>query len=255
MPTSHKFAVDFASLVAPSKGDGHLVVPLKNINGHVYNLLREAIRLLDSDASRKATFAPYIGRAILESALTAILFRSDPFRAITLMKFQSSGDFDHNSNNSISISWANDIVCHEQIKHPWKAGTQPGDVSRALFSPYTDEAIWRPAFDGAVDHMQRHHPNASFPTLLANDSEKVIGIVKGQARQLYSFWSKGIHGEFFAMGGTNLDAVTCDEKLKRSIDIVLDLAYASHFISTSSSRYSASSAANRYMTVKGLIHG
>lgn len=254
MKNTRRVASSFADLVACGKGKGHLTAPLQNMKGHVYNLSREAINLLSGPPTRKATFSPYIGRAILEAGLTAILFRSDPFRAITLTRFQTDGNFDHNTSNNISISWQKDIICHEDIKHPWKASTQPEAVSRALLSPYTDEVIWQPAFNEAADHLQQKHSEIAYPMLLNHDGEKIIGIAKGQIRQLYSFWSKGVHGEFFAMGGSVLDSITCDEKLKRSIDVVLDLAYVSHFIHTSPSRFSASSAAARYLEVKEFIH-
>lgn len=246
---------DFASLVAFGPRESQLSTPLQNLQSHVYNLVSEAKSLIRSDTQRKSTFSPYIGRGILEAGLTAILFRADPFRAMTLCRFQSDVDFDHNSPNNISISWSDDIMCSSDIKDPWKSKTKPESVSRALFSPYMDEILWRPALNKVSDHLSEGGINFTFPSVVDFDGGAFIGSMKGQARQLYSFWSKGIHGELFTIGNHTLDNVTCDEKLKKSIDIVLDFAYVSHFISTSISKTSAKRATRRYKKVKEFVHG
>ncbi|WID94651.1 hypothetical protein QO058_17655 [Bosea vestrisii] len=246
---------DFASLVAFGPRESQLSTPLRNLQSHVYNLVSEAKSLLKSDAQRKSTFSPYIGRGILEAGLTAILFRADPFRAMTLCRFQSDIDFDHNSPNNISVSWADDIMCNADIRDPWRSKTKPESVSRALFSPYTDEILWKPALNKVNDHISSNNIGFTFPSVTDLDGSIFIGAMKGQARQLYSFWSKGIYGELFTIGNHTLDSITCDEKLKKSIDIVLDLAYVSHFISTSISKTSAKKATQRYMKVKEFVHG
>jgi hypothetical protein len=60
--------------------------------------------------------------------------------------------------------------------------------------------------------------------------EVFIGRIRGEAKQLYSFWSKGIHCEFFAMGSHTLDDVTCIDKLRRSVHIVIEAAFVSQFV-------------------------
>ena len=137
------------------------------------------------------TVSPYVGRALLEGGFTALLFRIDPFRALTLQRFQAHAKFDQGRRNPISIDWATDLV--PNIDEPtdiWQPKMKPDLVSRALLSQYQDNILWQPAFNKARDYLDSRSVIFSFRTLLSDDPTTVFDRLRGEVRQLYSFWSK-----------------------------------------------------------------
>ena len=53
---------------------------------------------------------PFYCRNVLESSLTAILGRIDPFRLITVYKVQSDPSYDLGKRAQTAVEWAGDIV-------------------------------------------------------------------------------------------------------------------------------------------------
>jgi len=172
------------------------------------------------------------------------------------MRFQSHHDFDLNRQNQISVSWGSDLVA--ELDNPndiWKPKCKPEAVSRGLLSPYTDQVIWQPAFLNARDSLDQNSLQVPSPSPLSDDAEELISKIRGEARQLYSFWSKGIHGEFFAIGPHVMDQVTCSDKLRRTADIILDLSFISHFTTVSVGNIGAKQAYRLYSAAKETLHG
>jgi hypothetical protein len=85
--------------------------------------------------------------------------------------------------------------------------------------------------------------------------EVFIGRIRGEAKQLYSFWSKGIHCEFFAMGSHTLDDVTCIDKLRRSVHIVIEAAFVSQFVLSPVGNCAPRRALEMYVSAKEALHG
>jgi hypothetical protein len=171
------------------------------------------------------------------------------------MRFQSHQDFDHNRPHQISINWQSDIVSEvEEHKDIWLPKNKPESVSRALLSPYTDAILWQPALVNARDFLDDFGAALPFPTALSDEPEAFVKRVRGEARQLYSFWSKGIHCEFFIMSPDILDAVTCVDKLKRTVDLVVELGFVSQFAPSTAGRVPPKTAFELYRQAKELIH-
>jgi hypothetical protein len=223
---------------------------------HIGYFAEEAKSIIKKTGRRdRMTIAPYVGRGLLEASLTALLFRIDPFRGLTLMRFQTHEDFDLNRPNQISVDWSYDLLADvENPKDIWKPKQKPESISRGLLSPYTDEVVWQPAFLEARDFIDRNSIQMPFPSTLTGDAEVFINRIRGEAKQLYSFWSKGIHGEFFAIGPHILDEVTCSDKLKRTIDLVLELSFISHFTCISAGNFRANKAYKLYSAAKDVLY-
>ncbi|WP_396604568.1 hypothetical protein ACFLEY_07195 [Bradyrhizobium sp. YCK136] len=224
---------------------------------HIGYFAEQALEIIKRRAGTStATISPYIGRGLLESSLTALLFRLDPFRGLTLMRFQTHAEFDHNRPNQISIDWNADLVADASDRQDiWKPKQKPEQVSRALLSPYTDEVIWQPAFLAARDFLDQNALATPHPTAMTKEPDMVIQGIRGEARQLYSFWSKGIHGEFFAIGAHTLDEVTCSDRMKRTVDLVLELAFVSQFACVTVGNFEPARACDYYLQAKEGIHG
>lgn len=232
-------------------------IPLTNMKPHIRYFADRARLIIKGKQKRDvSTFSPYIGRGLLEASFTALLFRIDPFRALTLMRFESHEDFDYNRPHQISMNWNFDLISEiDDTKDIWIPRSKAETVSRALLSPYHDEVLWQPAFFEARDYLDREGTKFEFPSMLSEDAEVFIRRIRGEARQLYSFWSKGIHCEFFSIGPHTLDAVTCAERLKRTADIISELAFISHFTPISVGNFAPAKAIRFYKKIKGELHG
>ncbi|UYO49896.1 hypothetical protein KQX64_04630 [Rhodopseudomonas palustris] len=246
---------EFAQLVTFCRDDSDVKRPLQNMRPHIAHFAKESIKIVQERKAEIKTIVPFLGRGLLEGCLTALLFRIDPFRALTLMRFQSHQEFDHNRPNQISIDWSADLLSEKVDERDiWLPKQKAISISRALLSPYCDEVIWRPAFIRARDTVPTSSLTQSFPTLLSEDPEIFIRTIRGSAAQLYSFWSKGLHCEFFSIGENILDDVTCVEKIKRTADIVLELAFVSQFAQFSVGNWSPSQAISCYLNTKAALH-
>ena len=232
-------------------------VPLGNMKPHIRYFAGQALSIIKGKQKKDvATFSPYVGRGLLEASFTALLFRIDPFRALTLMRFESHEDFDYNRPHQISMNWNFDLISEvDDTKDIWIPKNKAEAVSRALLSPYHDEILWQPAFFGARDFLDKQATKFTFPSLLSDDAETFVKRIRGEAKQLYSFWSKGIHCEFFSIGPHTLDAITCAEKLKRTTDIIAELAFVSHFTPISVGNFPPIRATRFYSKVKEALHG
>jgi hypothetical protein len=231
-------------------------IPLSNMKPHIEQFANEALSIISKRKKHHyKTLAPFIGRGLLEASFTALLFRIDPFRATTLSNFHSHADFDHNRPQQISIDWSTDIVSDVDVsKDIWLPKQKAEAVSRALLSPYQDRVLWQPALAEARDFAATQIASLGIPSLVSQDAENFISRIRGEARQLYSFWSKGIHCEFFSIGPHTLDDVTCSEKLLRTTDIVLDLAFVSQFTPISIGNCSPSKALKLYGSAKESLY-
>jgi hypothetical protein len=233
-----------------------VAVSLGNMKPHIRYFAEKCHRIMKGKQKRDiATFAPYIGRGLLEATFTALLFRIDPFRALTLMRFESHDQFDYNRPHQISMNWNFDLLSEtDDTKDVWLPKQKTENVSRALLSPYQDEILWQPAFLEARDFLDRKSLGLAFPSMLSEDAEVFVKRIRGEARQLYSFWSKGIHCEFFSIGPHTLDDVTCSEKLKRTADIITELAFISHFTPITVGNIDPARAFRSYTKVKEALH-
>ncbi|KRQ01285.1 hypothetical protein AOQ73_18190 [Bradyrhizobium pachyrhizi] len=249
--------VQFSELVTFCGSRCEVQSSLTNMKPHIAYFSEQAVEVIKGrGGANTSTLSPYIGRGLLEVSLTALLFRIDPFRGLTLMRFQTHNDFDHNRPNQISIDWNGDLLADVAERDDiWKPKQKPEQVSRALLSPYTDEVIWQPAFVAARDYMDGHALRTAHPSVMARDPDAIINGIRGEARQLYSFWSKGIHGEFFAIGSNTLDVVTCADRMKRTIDLIVELAFLTHFACVSVGNLEPEKACESYLAAKEGIHG
>ena len=48
--------------------------------------------------------------------------------------------------------------------------------------------------------------------------------------QLYSLYSKGLHGDYLMMQVSPFDGVTSDEALRQTLDILIQMSLISHFV-------------------------
>lgn len=204
---------------------------IASLRVHLGQLDRVSQRFIGNPAHRDlVTFGPYVGRSILESALTAILLRFDPFRSRSLDRFAKHPRYDANDIFKHRIQWSGDIYPSDAPPQDvWNPELKVQSVSRALFSAHTIDAAWVPAAEAMLDFTSRTGRSFDLGFFQSQTPPIALGRYQGEIRQLYSFLSKGVHGEFFLSQLSPLDAETCLEKLTTVIEFVAQLGLASHF--------------------------
>ena len=135
MPSS-----SLASLMCEARSENGSEDPcISSLSLHLGQLGRVSQRFIGNPTHRDlVTFGPYVGRSILESSLTAILLRFDPFRSRSLDRFARHTRYDPNDAFKHRIQWSGDIYPGEAPpQDTWNPEQKPLGVSRALFSAHT----------------------------------------------------------------------------------------------------------------------
>ena len=221
-----------AALLCRSKTRGNFVDPcLSNLQDHLSQFEMIARRLLRTASDRDVvTYGPYIGRSILESGFIAVRLRFDPFRSGSLHQFARHPKYDPNDILRSRFQWMGDIFPDEPPPQDiWNSEQKPQGISRALFSAHLIDLAWVPAAEALTDYVAMSGEVIDIGFFQSETPRTALARFHGEVRQLYSFLSKGVHGEFFFSPSSPLDPATCREKLSSVIEFTSQLGLASHF--------------------------
>lgn len=178
------------------------------------------------------TFGPYVGRSLLEGCLTAILLRFDPFRSRALDRFAKHPKYDANEVFKHRVQWSGDIYPSDSPpSDTWDPEQKPQGVSRALFSAHVIDTAWVPAAEALLDYNTQSECGLELGFFQSETPLNALKRYQGEIRQLYSYLSKGVHGEFFLSSLAPLDEATCLERLTMVVEYVAQLGLASRFAS------------------------
>ena len=191
----------------------------------------------DSDLS---LFGPFIARATIEVALTAIVARFDPFRILAIRKSQSLQVYDPHSRNSISFNWAADVQGDEKAK-AWDARPGPKDLQRALLSSHFNDLIWQEAFTKMLDDVDYHRGAAWMTKLKRIDPQGFCTSMRSEGDRLYSELSKGIHHELVIPNVLSFDRVTVVDLLRRTWELIGCIGIAASYSPVAQHKSAASS--------------
>lgn len=189
-----------AALLCRSKTRGNFVDPcLSNLQDHLSQFEMIARRLLRTASDRDVvTYGPYIGRSILESGFIAVRLRFDPFRSGSLHQFARHPKYDPNDILRSRFQWMGDIFPDEPPPQDiWNPEQKPQGISRALFSAHLIDLAWVPAAEALTDYVAMSGEVIDIGFFQSETPRTALARFHGEVRQLYSFLSKGVHGEFF----------------------------------------------------------
>ena len=82
---------------------------------------------------------PFWGRNVLESSLTCLLGRLDPFRLITVFKVQSDPSYDLGKKAQSAVEWSGDILARNRERNLWSFDNKKESFDRALLGNYVGE--------------------------------------------------------------------------------------------------------------------
>lgn len=215
-------------------------IPTENMHdfGIVINNLSNKIKRITElivdynwDSDQANIDIPAYGRNLLESSLTAILGRMDPFRLITIYKVQSDTSYDLGKRAQIAVEWSGDIIAKSAPTNMWHFEKKKDSFDRALLGNYIGDIVWKPAFSALNDYLSENPENSDWlAEILSLNEESNFEKAKSSAGRLFSSFSKGVHSECLIDVNTILDVVTLKSLIKDLFKLCATLGLVSHFV-------------------------
>lgn len=203
---------------------------LSNLSSKIAKLTNLTIEY-DWDSDRANFEIPFYGRNVLESTLTALLGRIDPFRLITVYKVQGDASYDLGKRALIAVEWSGDIIAKSRSGNLWSCESKKDTFDRALLGNHIGELIWKPAFSELSDFLvNKDYESDWLDEILTEDENSNFEKSKSMAIRLFSSFSKGVHSECLVDINTMLDIVTLKILIKDMYKLCATLGLLSHFI-------------------------
>ena len=196
---------------------------LGHLSDTLDRLIVRAVRLKnDVEDSDISLFGPFIARATIEVAFTAIIARFDPYRVLAIRKSQLLQVYDPQVRNPISFNWTADVRGEEKCKE-WDARPGLRDLQRALLCKHFNDLFWEEAFSNLLDQVDFHRGSSWMVNLRKIEPEGFWNSMRSQGDRLYSELSKGIHHEFVIPAAVKFDRITVVDLLNRSWELIAAL--------------------------------
>ena len=232
-------AVDLGRLVCGAPPPGctlaeildHLKTTLSTISKEIDSLQNEAGTAVNETVAptRFALFGPFLGRSLLEVALTAILGRLDPFRVLILREMQMRPDYAPEKRSLVSIQWLGDIHAEKKVEDLWRSDRHVKDMTRALLGDYYEQLFWRKAFQSLIDGVPENRGGEWMRELRRIPPDSFVPRMRQTTASIYSACSKGVHHEFVIPAAHYYDAATLASQLNDGLEVVATLALAANF--------------------------
>lgn len=246
----------FASLVCwTDKKDGKTDPCIDNLGVHLNQFDSIARKLILRGPDKDViAYASFVGRAILETGLTALRLRFDSFRSGSIYRLARHPKYDPNIPFRHRIEWNGDIFAAEKTGgDTWNPDQKAELISRALFSDQLIDVTWVPAAEAMLDYLARSGEDVETGYFQSDPPKTALSRYRGEIGQLYSFLSKGVHGEFFLHPASPFDAATGKEKLLATLGYVAELAFVARFARGYADGVTPKNALNLYRKVRVVL--
>lgn len=229
---------------------------LKNILSNMkYKLELYTNRILDYnwDNGNIDMILLFYARNILETSLTALLGRYDPFRVIAVYKVQSLPNYEMGKRSKSAIEWSGDIIAKSRPNILWDNDSSIDKFDRALLSNHNGDIIWKNGFSALSDYLDNN--NSEWLAEIMNLTENAnFEKVKSVSAELFSNFSKGVHSEYLVDVSLMFDFVTIKTKIKDLFKLCASLGLVSHFIGIMKSNISVEDAITNFCRVEERIN-
>lgn len=195
------------------------------------DILCDKILVHNWNTNENAAEVLFYGRNILETSLTALLGRTDPFRLITVYKIQSSDNYNIGKKMQSAVEFTGDIIASEKAKNLWDFTKKKEAFDRALLGNYLGEIIWKPGVNALTDYIENKNITSEWITeVLSIDERANFERWKSESSRLFSSFSKGVHSESLVDMGIVFDSITIKDLVKDLYKLCATLGLISHFI-------------------------
>lgn len=177
---------------------GDLLLIMQELSRRLHNLeiIHRSIKNNLLSPVEIEIYSPYIGRAYLETALTAILARYDSIRVLFTKKHQDADYYETHERSKSAIQWTGDILSpHAPGKHLWATNAYTLG-NRSLLGQWANDLVWNSAFEDFSDWCSdKININFWYSELLLKEPNDFCLEIRTKLDGLFSKFSKGIHSE------------------------------------------------------------
>lgn len=195
---------------------------LSHLSASIIKVTNEISELPNSGTDKLSLYGPYLGRALLELSVTALLARVDPFKVLLMKGKQERTDYELGKPHSSAIRWQGDVV-DKAVSNLWddKALNNP---TRAILGAYQVELVMIASAQKVIDNGSEQSVGEWYNVLIQTDAKGLVERVKSKINSLYSSLSKGVHHELLVPIESILDRDTVLSLLNDTIYIVATLS-------------------------------
>lgn len=198
----------------------------------------------------------FYARNILETSLTVLLGRIDPFRIITVYNVQSSPSYDLGKRSKSAIEWTGDIVATKRGENLWDFEKTKENFDRAVLSNHQGEIVWKKGFTALADYVEENGISSAWlEEILAIDEQSNFEKCKRLSSELFSSFSKGVHSESVVDISLMYDSVTMKTLIKDLYKLCSTLGLVSQFIGYMIPNISVEDAITDFCEVEEVING
>lgn len=200
---------------------------------------------------------PFYCRNILESVMTALLGRLDPFRLIIVYKVQSDSEYDLGRRAQAAVEWTGDIIAKNGSKAKrWCFENKLESFDRALLGNYLAEIVWKPAFVKMIDYISEKGIESEWIYEMETmDENQNFDRMKSTAMRLFSSFSKGVHSECLVDSNILLDDVTLKSLVVDLFKLCASMSLAIQFVDFATTRIEIQQALEIFLNVEEMIIG
>jgi hypothetical protein len=150
-------------------------------------------------------------------------------RVFVIRRVQQHPSYDAGEVWRSAIRWQGDVI-GDKVDRPWDAKHDYKGMTKALLGDYYNELFWKPAISRVLDLELADNPGVWLAALKSTGIDEFLARRRQEINHLYSALSKGVHHEFVMPPGALYDRTTVSDLTQRTVHVVADLAFVSHFI-------------------------
>lgn len=195
---------------------------LQHLSISLQKITQELVELQTLSDDKFCLYGPYLGRAILELSMTALVARIDPFKILLMKRKQEQPNYDLGKPHSSAIRWQGDIT-DKSVPNLWddKSLKEP---TRAIFGDYQSELVLNRSAELVIDEGSEDLMGGWYTIISGVDSKSVIPLIQSKINSAYSSLSKGIHHELLVPPQSLLDRVTVTTLLNDTFFVVASMS-------------------------------
>jgi hypothetical protein len=195
---------------------------LLHLESSLKKVTNELIELQYLSDEKLGLYGPYLGRAILELSMTALIARIDPFKILLMKGKQEQADYDLGKPHSSSIRWQGDIV-DKAVNNLWDDKSLK-DPTRAIFGAYQVQLVLISSAELIIDEGSESSMGEWYTDLSSTTPASAIESIKSKINTAYSSLSKGIHHELLVPQESILDRDTVISILNETLYVVSSIS-------------------------------
>lgn len=195
---------------------------LNHLSISIRKVITEIKELPSQEDDKLSLYGPYLGRALLELSVTALLARVDPFKILLMKGKQEKTDYDLGKPHSSAIRWQGDVV-DKAVSNLWDDKSLK-DPTRAILGAYQVELVLINSAEKIIDYGSEESIGGWYNDIIQTDARGLVEKIKTKINFLYSSLSKGVHHELLVPIESILDRDTVLTLINETIYIVSTLS-------------------------------